>query len=141
MPKDDTGLLSFLERSPHEAETVLGRSGRPVFETDETGIAVVGQPIEPCLPIHRAAPGLASALRVREVDVNDAVETTLEHVLGVLAHHRRMVDVVEQADLGAIDLVDDIETLDGRGEVVTRMVDAIIKRLERKHHARSFDDL
>src|SRR5690242_10979774 len=123
MPKDNTRLFPVAERSPREAETLQSGAGGAILEADQARIAMVPEPIDTRPPVHGAAPRLAPALRIGEMHVDDTVEADLQYVFDVLAHHRRVVNVVKQAHFGPVDLVNDIETLDSRGEVVAGVID------------------
>src|SRR6185312_11686306 len=82
-----------------EAQAIERADGGPIFESDEAAVAVALQPVDPRCPVHRAAARLAATLGVGKVHVRDTIHAPVQHVLGMLAHHRRMVDVIEEPDL------------------------------------------
>jgi hypothetical protein len=61
------------------------------------------------LQVQPAGAGLVAAGMVGEMDVEDAVEMAASHVLGVLVHDQRMVEIVGQPDFRAVDRVGDGE--------------------------------
>jgi len=52
-----------------------------------------------------------AAGRVREMYMRHAIKTPAEHVLDLLVHDSRVIDVVDDTDLPASHLVDDVERL------------------------------
>ena len=64
------------------------------------------------------------------MSVDDPVDPAVEPGDRLL-HHRGMIDVVEQPHAVRTDLIDDVETFGGRGEIVARMVDPVVQRFKR----------
>src|SRR5258708_30310356 len=87
------------QRLSGPVKRVQSRAGREVFETNWTLVTLCCKRRHARRPVDRPASGFVAAGYVCDVNMPNETATVSDHLIGALAHHSRMVPLVEKENM------------------------------------------